>query len=284
VAGKYLIVYKGLLNLPRSLREFVKKKITDEYTKFDVDLDFTGSRPAHDLDVEFSNEIPGWPAFGESTRGTMNGKPLSGHSTVYWRSMELMRLQTGTATDSCEAAFPVTEASLGTMIANTAIHETGHMLGMDSGGYDDGGHSTDKSNYMWDPGSMPHGDTHVNHTFEYTVKPGDTMIGIIRKYGQGTLNKCRCGPTDLTYKIVWDYKENKAPGFVGDPNKYKLGRRANDPNWIYPGEKVALPNDSFRTQEYRHVIAGFLAPKSFTDAQIKTMTDFIASQVAAGRN
>jgi hypothetical protein len=47
---------------------------------------------------------------------------------------------------------------------------------------------------------------------------------------------------------------------------------------------VALPNDSFRTQEYKHVIAGFLAPKSFTDAQIKTMTDFIASQVAAGRN
>jgi hypothetical protein len=56
---------------------------------------------------------------------------------------------------------------------------------------------------------------------------------------------------------------------VGDPNKYKLGRRANDPNWIYPGEKVALPNDSFRTQEYKHVIAGFLAPKSSTDAQIK---------------
>jgi hypothetical protein len=129
----------------------VKKKITDEHSKFDVELDFSGTRPAHDLDVEFSNEIPGWPAFGESSRITMNGTPGKGHSTVYSRSMELMRLQTGTGTDSCEPAFPVTEASLGTMIANTAIHETGHMLGMDSGGYDDGGHSTDKSNYMWDP-------------------------------------------------------------------------------------------------------------------------------------
>ena len=81
MAGKYLIVYKSLLNVPRPLREFVKKKITDEYSKFGVELDFSGTRPSHDLDVEFSNEIPGWPAFGESSRITMNGTPGKGHST-----------------------------------------------------------------------------------------------------------------------------------------------------------------------------------------------------------
>src|SRR5262249_14258660 len=148
--------------------EFVKKRIQDEFSKFDVELDFSDSRPAHDLEVTFSNEIPGWPVYGESSRIRVNSQLGKGNSTVYVRSIVLMRLETSAG--SCEPAFPDGESTLGLMIANTTIHETGHMLGMDTGGYDDGGHSTDSGNYMWDPGSMPHDDTHVGRVFEYTVK------------------------------------------------------------------------------------------------------------------
>ena len=59
---KYLVVYHGLATVvPKLLREFVKRKITDEFSPFDLELDFTGTRTDHDLTVTFSNEIPGWP-------------------------------------------------------------------------------------------------------------------------------------------------------------------------------------------------------------------------------
>jgi hypothetical protein len=284
MAGKkYLIVYRKWASVvPLSVRDFVKKKIQDEFSKFDLELDFSDSRPARDLVVTFSNEIPGWPAYGESSRIRVNNELGKGESTIYVRSIMAMRLET--TAGSCESAFPDGEATLGLMVANTTIHETGHMLGMDTGGYDDGGHSTDSGNYMWDPGSMPHGDTHVGRFFEYTVKSGDTLSGIVWSYRHGKLSKCRFGSNDLTYQDVWNHPENKKMGFVAHPTKSGIpGRRANDPNFIYPGEKVALINDNFRTQKYRLVIAAFLGKKSFTEEQIKTMKDFIAQQIAAGK-
>ncbi len=283
MAGKYLIVYRKLDSVvPRPLRAFVKKKIEDEFSKFDVNIVFSDSQPAHDLEAVFSNEIPGWPAFGESTRLTMNGSAGRGNSTIFVKAMMVKRIQTSSA--ACEAAFPESESSLGLLIANTAIHETGHMLGMDSGGYDDAGHSTDKSNYMWSALSMPTGNMHVGPYLEYTVKTGDTMIGIVRRFQHGNLDKCRVGSTDINYRDVWDDPENKKTGFVAHPTKSGVrGRRVNDPNFIYPGEKVALVSDNLRTLEYRHVAEGFLAPKSFTDKQIQIMKDFITQQVAANK-
>ena len=151
-------------------------------------------------------------------------------------------------------------------------------------GYDDGGHSADTGNYMWDPGSMPGNDTHVARLFEYTVKAGDTLSGIVQRYRRGQLDKCRVGSSDVTYMDVWRNPENQKMGFIAHPTKSgHPGRRANDPNYIYPGEKVALMNDNFRTQGYRHAIAGFLAKKSFTDQQIQTMKAFIAQQLSAGK-
>ena len=284
---KYLIVYKGLKSaVPRSLQQFVKKKIEDEFGSFDVELDFSENRGGRDLVVTFENKNPGWPVYGESTRiSVTNGGGTSlgtGNSTLWVRAMTSMRLQINPGV--CEAAFPESEAALGALLANCTIHETGHMLGMDSGGYDDGGHSTDPDNYMWDPGSMPGNDTHVSRVFEYTVKTGDTLSEIVQRYNNGSLDKCRVGNDDLTYQDVWQDPDNKKMGFIAHPTKSGVpGRRMNNANYIYAGEKVVLRNNNLRTQDYRRNFAGFLGKKTFTAEQIKTMKDFIAQRLLAGR-
>jgi len=137
---------------------------------------------------------------------------------------------------------------------------------------------------MWDPGTLPGGNTHVSLLFEYTVKPGDTLYGIVQRYISGTLDTCRIGSTDLTVSDVWQHPANKEMGFVAYPKKIVTpGRRANDPNSIYPGEKVALINHNLRTQAYRRTFAGFLGKKSFTNEQIDAMKKFIAQRLAIGK-
>ncbi len=64
---------------------------------------------------------------------------------------------------------------------------------------------------------MPGGDTHVSRFFEYTVKKDDTLSEIVQKYKNGTLDKCRLGPDDLTFQEVWEDPENKKMGFVAHP-------------------------------------------------------------------
>jgi hypothetical protein len=281
---KYLVVYHGLDTVvPESLREFVKKTISDEFNSFDLELDFSSDRTGHDLTVTFSNEIPGWPVYGESSRPQLNDELLRGDATLYIRSMRSMRLQTSAT--GCEVAFPETPAELGSLIANCTIHETGHMLGLDTGGIDDGGHTADPNNYMWDPGSLPGGNTHVSFFFEYTVKSGDTLNVIVQRYISGTLDACRIGASDLTVGDVWQHPENKKPGFVAYPKRrVSPGRNPNDPNLIYPGEKVALINHNLRTQAYRRTFVGFLGKKSFTEDQVDRMKKFISQQLALGKN
>ena len=280
---KYLIVLKGwTIAVPRSLRPFIAKKINEVYSQFNLELDFSDTRQSRDLLVTFSNEIPDLAAYGVSMRVRGKTSVSSGISTVYTRKMKMMRLVINAA--SCEPAFPETEEALGSMIANVTMHEIGHGLGLDTGGYDGGGHTTDKTNRMWDPSSVTEPDTHASPYFEYIVRPGDTLSGITLRYVAGTLDNCRIGRTGLTYSDVWSDPQNKAKGFVGDPAKSGVrGRRANDPNWIYPGEKVALENNNLRTQAYKHRFPGYLGDKSFTSDQIDTIKQFIAQRLADGK-
>jgi hypothetical protein len=183
----------------------------------------------------------------------------------------------------CEKTFPETEASLGSLIANTAIHETAHMLGLDTGGHDNGGHTAEPDNVMWDPGTLPPSKAPREPFFVYTVKKGDTLSSLVQKYIRGSLDPCRLAASTLTYHEVWDYPPNKEPGFIRDPAKGGVkGRRANDPNWIYPGEKIAFSNHTFRSQGYRRNLPGLLGKKTFTSQQIETMKKFIALRLKAG--
>ena len=288
--AKYLIVFKDWRsNVPQSLRDGVRKQIEDELGQFDVELDFAGTQRARDLVVTLTRDLPIWSVFGESVRPSMNNEIQSGESTIYIGFMKTMRMQIGSG--SCEATFTARDDSLGSMIANTVIHEIGHMLGMDGGGFDDGGHTTDRNNYMWSAlspptagSSAPAASTRVGDFFEYTVKRGDTLSRIVQSYVAGTLDKCRVGPSGLTYQMVWEHPQNREPGFVADPAKGKIpGRRANNPNWIYPGEKVALINHNLRTQGYKIHLPGFLGKKTFSPDQIKTMKEFIARRLAEGK-
>src|ERR1043166_4914429 len=126
---KYLIVYKGLDIVPKSLRGFVKERVAAEFKDVNVELDFSGNRKGRDLIVTFTHEIPNLPVFGESTRMDSNGSLDTGFSTIYVGLMQAMRLETRPG--QCQPAFIATQNELGSMIANTTIHETAHMLGMD---------------------------------------------------------------------------------------------------------------------------------------------------------
>ncbi len=109
MANKYLIVYKGLTStVPRSLQNFVKTKIEDEFSSFDVELDFSGTRAGDDLVVKFENKMDVLPTNGESSRPDItngSGKTvLAGESEIWARAIKTMRLQVSPGT--CEPAFP----------------------------------------------------------------------------------------------------------------------------------------------------------------------------------
>lgn len=280
---KYLIELNGFdACVPKNLQGSVKRIIVDAFKDLDVALDFSEKKSSHDLLVKFTLEVPPHPVYGESSRPSMDNVIMSGDATVFVGGMKAMRLQMGN--QSCEAAFPETEESLGSLIANTTVHETAHMLGLDTGGYGDAGHSTDPDNYMWDAGSLPGGSTRVTQFFEYVVVRGDTLSGLVHRFVRGSLDPCRLGATSLTYNDVWDFPPNKDPGFIRDPKKGGVvGRRANNPNWIYPGEKVAFPNSTLRFQAYRRNFPGFLGKKTFTGQQMETMKRFISDRIAAGK-
>ena len=67
--------------------------------------------------------------------------------------------------------FPEKEEFLGSLIANTAIHEIAHMLGLNKGGFDTGGHTSDIDNMMHAP--KPGSTNDVLPSITYTVKRGD---------------------------------------------------------------------------------------------------------------
>ncbi|WP_454647895.1 peptidoglycan-binding domain-containing protein [Bradyrhizobium liaoningense] len=278
-ATKYLIVYKGLRTIPASVREFVKSRLIEVYKPFNVELDFSEARAPKDLLITFTSEMPAIPIYGESSRveTTTDGatRAGSGDGSIYVRALQVTRIELPNS--NCEAAFLEKEDKLGAAIVYVTVHETAHMLGLNTGGFDDGGHSTDPANWMWDPGSRPGPSPPL--FFDYTVQRSDTLGMIVMRYKQGTLTKCHVGPTDLTVQGVWNHPRNKNAGFIADPNKGKIpGRRANNPNFIYPGEKVALFNYNVKQPSFRGSVPLFVQNKSFTDEQQARMNRFISER------
>jgi hypothetical protein len=279
--ANYLIVGKGLNAIPDSLREFVKKRVTEEYKSFNVELDFSEKRPSKDLTITFTSELPMTPIYGESVRIEMTTGAAtavgSGNSSVFVRALQVTRIDNGSG--GCDTAFPESEAQLGEAIVYVTVHEVGHMLGLDSGGSDGAGHSTDSANWMWDPGSLP-GPTR-EWVFDYTVVAGDSLAMIVMRYKHGTLTPCHIGPDALTADGVWGHPRNKTAGFIADPDKGKNpAKRANNPSFIYAGEKVALFNYNVKSPTFRGSVPMHTGKKSFTTDQQATITKFISDRLA----
>jgi hypothetical protein len=271
--GKYLIVVKKFQkHVPTALQKFVREAIDAKFKEFDVVFDFDGKKQPRDLEVTFSDDIPLTPIFGESSRMSVDGDEDAGDATIYIGSMMAYRLEVSAGT--CEAAFPEKEESLGSLIANTAIHEIAHMLGLNKDGFDGGGHTSDPDNMMHSPkpSSMS-----VFPSITYTVQRGDSLRDIIDRFKNGSLDKCARGPSTLKQELVKDFPPNKEPGFIRDPKKGK------GIDVIRVGEKVALPTHTLRPKEYRTKnFPWLLGDKSFTTEQKNRMKQFIASRLKAG--
>jgi len=241
--------------------------------------------------VYYSPEISNWPAWGDSTRAEVygvNGSDLGpGDSYIYLAAMQALKIQT--AGDGCEPAFENTDASLGRMIARTTVEEIAHMLGLDTGGWDGMAHEEDQSNYLWlyrAPSGQSAPTMRVNEGFfEYTVRSGDTLSSLLSSFKQGTLHPCIRGATELTVEVIWNDRKNQEHGHIAHPTKSGIpGRRCNDPDWIYPGEKVAFPQSTFCTSAYRDKLTVWLGPKQFTADQIKRMNDFVSARIETLRH
>jgi len=271
--GKYLIVLKNFQkHVPKGLQKFVRETIETKFKEFDLVFDFDGKKAPRDLVATFSNEVPLMPIFGVSSRLEVDGQFDEGESTIYVGTMMAYRLEVSDGT--CEKAFPEKDEFLGSLIANTAIHEIAHMLGLNKDGFDHGGHVSDPDNMMHSPQSSA---MKVFPSITYTVRRGDSLVGILERFKNGSLHKCARGPSNLKQELVRDFEPNKAPGFIRDPKKGK------GIDVIHPGEKVALPTHTLQPKEYRTRNFGWLiGDKSFTKTQKDTMKQFIASRLKAG--
>ena len=57
------------------------------------------------------------------------------------------------------------------------------------------------------------------------------------------------------------------------------GKRANDPNFIYAGEKVALFNYNVKSPTFRLTVPFYTGKKSFTADQLAIMNRFVSTRL-----
>jgi hypothetical protein len=163
---------------------------------------------------------------------------------------------------TCEAVVRELPGELGQSIANTAIHEAGHLFGLVNGGPDGSGHSSDPRNYMFINSLhneyAPYLKDH-RRTAKYRIRQGDSLSKIADRIGfRSPIANCMA---------LYDFR-----GQDGRRNRDLL--RSHDPNLIYPGEEIWIPDIQARLAYMR---ALEICPKVFTGPQIATMKQFLAA-------
>jgi hypothetical protein len=284
-SNQYLVWFQNFRAIPPDLRRYVRQRILTAFSRIrSLVFDFDGLLSPRDVRLEYTNYVPILSAWGENLREEYETSGERGPALceVHLEMMRQYRIQA--SGDDCEPAFESTILSLGAKIANTTVHELGHALGIESGGWDDSGHVSDEDNYMYmfrPTRERPARNTRVNNGyFEYTVRSGDNMPIIIRRFKQRRLHQCIRGADNLTIEMVWEDSYNQAHGFVAHPTKSDVpGRRAGNPRWIYPGERVALIQHTFRIARYRRIADVGLGDKRFSAEQVQTMNDFVQNRI-----
>ena len=163
---------------------------------------------------------------------------------------------------TCEPVVRNTADELGYSIAVTAVHEAAHLFGLDHGGPDGSGHSPDPRNYMFinslHSEYLPFLQDH-RRTIKYRIIRGDTLSGIAYRIGF-------CPPL-ATWRTLYDFR-----GKDGRRNRDLL--RSHNPDLIYPGEEIWIPDIPARLAYMRRLE---ILPKTFTSSQLTVMRQFLSS-------
>jgi len=185
-------------------------------------------------------------------------------------SLEAMRRANAcsdvTKCSTCVPRYKNSPDELGKVIGNVAVHETGHLFGLQDAaaykGADDAGHIGDPSNAMFS--TLLHKDYALPHldsarSKKYVVVEGDSLSGIARRIGWW--------PPKDGWRLLYDFK-----GKDGTVNKSLL--RSGDPDLIFPGEEIWIPDFEERVKFLRSVQTH---DQSFTKAQFDTMRTWLAA-------
>jgi len=144
------------------------------------------------------------------------------------------------------------------------VHEIGHLFGLnkpaDYNGADADGHTGDPANFMFAITSHKDyqtPDLDSKRTKKYKIVKGDWLSKIALRVG--------FWPAHEGWKTLYNLK-----GKDGKANKELL--RSGDPNLIFPGEEIWIPDIPARIAFTRAVE---LQTKSFTTEQVDTMRGFV---------
>jgi hypothetical protein len=222
-----------------------------------LELDFTG-RKTGDYRFEFFTgnkpilHIGCW--YPPTTMG------VSGTTDVY-RIKKNNYCTDVTDCKTCQPIYRHTESELGRALVNTTLHELGHMFGLiDKASYagaDNAGHTSDINNPMFDgtrdKDYRPYKKDFKRST-KYTVKQGDTLSKIAQRIGFQY--------PYATWKDLYNFK-----GKDNTINRDIL--RSKDPEKIYPGEQIWIPDINAIIAHLRKVEC---IEKLFTQVQISLMS------------
>jgi hypothetical protein len=229
----------------------------------DLEIDFTGTKAKsarYDLSFETKYE---WNTLDH--RGCLFKPFYYGVTgTVNLEAIERKNFcQDVTKCSTCERLFR-TKDEVAKQVGMTAVHEIAHLFGLHEGtaykGADGAGHTGDPANFMF---------AIINHidykpieedsrlTKKYTIVKDDWLSKIAHRLG--------FWPASQGWKTLYKFK-----GKDGKSNKQLL--RSGDPNLIFPGEEIWVPDIPARITWNRDL---HMKPKSFTKDQIDTMRAFI---------
>lgn len=161
---------------------------------------------------------------------------------------------------SCEPVVRPVPGELGQSIVYTAAHEAGHILGLMDGGLDGSGHVGESDNFMFinslHAGYRSLQTDHLRTTL-YRVRKGDSLSRIARRIG--------FAPPLGTWHTLYNFR-----GRNGRRNRQML--RSGDPDLIYPGEEIWVPDIPARLAYMRSLE---VSEKHFTATQLDTMKRFL---------
>ncbi len=193
---KAVLVLKNFSKIPSKHQDVVRKIITEAFKDLDdvLRIDFSGNfkgEKKYTLTFVFAHT---WNRFTKRGYRYWTG-PYGMSGEVYVGILKKNNAcEDINIEKSCTPLFPDKPEMLGKLIAFVAVHEIGHLLGlMDKSSYsgaDDGGHTGDPTNFMFEINVNSEYITKKHErTFKYVIKEGETPKKIAKRRGWGSVEE-----------------------------------------------------------------------------------------------